>query len=173
MSSEIKKVMVSSTIRDLPEHRQQVMEACLDMKVLPIMMEHLPASYEDAISVSKGMVADAELYLGIFAFRYGYIPKINNPEQISITEIEYSFAVKLEIPRLIFFMSEDNHSIFFSQVEMGNGAEKLRIFKEKIRGDEKVFKIFSSPHDLRASLIHSLHKFLMPPFDFYNADNKY
>jgi hypothetical protein len=36
-------VMVSSTARDLPEHRKEVMDASLRQGLFPNMMEHLPA----------------------------------------------------------------------------------------------------------------------------------
>ena len=43
------RVMISSTARDLPEHRQEVMDACLRQGMFPIMMEHLPASDAEAV----------------------------------------------------------------------------------------------------------------------------
>ena len=39
------------------------------------MMEHLPATDTDAIEESLRMVNEADIYLGIFAYRYGSIPK--------------------------------------------------------------------------------------------------
>ena len=39
-----KTVMISSTARDLPEHRKEVLDACLRQGMFPLMMEHLPAS---------------------------------------------------------------------------------------------------------------------------------
>jgi hypothetical protein len=47
MLEEKKIVMISSTARDLPEHREEVMNACIRMGMFPVMMEHLSAS-EDA-----------------------------------------------------------------------------------------------------------------------------
>jgi hypothetical protein len=41
--------MISSTARDLPKHRQAVMDACLRQGMFPLKMEHLPAS--DAVAV--------------------------------------------------------------------------------------------------------------------------
>ena len=67
----IRTVMISSTARDLPEHRKQVMDACLAQDMFPKMMEHLPASDGDAIEESLRMVDEADVYLGIFACRYG------------------------------------------------------------------------------------------------------
>jgi len=48
--------MISSTARDLPEHRQEVLEACLRQGMFPKMMEHLPASDAEAIGKSLEMV---------------------------------------------------------------------------------------------------------------------
>ena len=85
-SSAVKKVMISSTARDLPEHRDLVKDACLRQGMFPVMMEHLAAVDADAIEESLRIVNEADIYLGIFAYRYGYIPK---GYDVSITEMEY------------------------------------------------------------------------------------
>ncbi len=120
-SNDLKKVMISSTALDLPEHRELVMKACLRQSMFPIMMEHMPAADADAIEESLRIVNEADIYLGIFAFRYGYIPK---GYDISITEMEYNRAVERGIPRLIFLMDED-HPVKPADVERGKGAVKL------------------------------------------------
>src|SRR2546421_11999490 len=81
-----KKVMISSTAIDLPEHRKEVLDACLRQGMFPVMMDHLPASGADAIQASMRMVNEVDAYLGVFAHRYGFIPEGQN---ISITEMEY------------------------------------------------------------------------------------
>jgi hypothetical protein len=58
-------VMISSTARDLPEHRKQVQEACLRQTMLPVMMEHLPAADAGALAESLRMIDSAEIYRGI------------------------------------------------------------------------------------------------------------
>ncbi|MBZ0283625.1 MAG: DUF559 domain-containing protein [Anaerolineae bacterium] len=146
-------VMISSTARDLPVHRKEAMDACLRQGMFPIMMEHLPASDDEAISVSLGMVDEAEIYMGIFAYRYGYIPK---GHEISVTEMEYSRAVERKIPRLIFVMGED-HDIKGADVEKGDGATKLETFKNRVQ-TENIVNFFDSPADLRAKIIDSLSK---------------
>src|SRR5437870_1362849 len=95
-------VMISSTLRDLPTHRKETMDACLRQGMFPKMMEHLPASDAEAISASLKLVKEADVYVGVFAHRYGYVPKENNLKQISITEMEYYYALERNIPRLIF-----------------------------------------------------------------------
>ena len=149
--------MISSTARDLPEHRKEVLDACLRQGMFPLMMEHLPASDADAIAELLRMVDQADIYLGVFAHRYGYIPKGHD---ISITEMEYNRAVERRIPRLIFLMDE-THPIQIDDVEMGESAAKLKTFKERLLA-ENIVNSFNSPADLRAHVINSLSAHRQP-----------
>src|SRR5438132_8117720 len=148
-----KRVMISSTARDLPEHRKEVMDACLRQGMFPIMMEHLPASDDEAIPVSLNMVDEADIYLLILAHRYGYVPSANNPQHISVTEHEYNRAVERKMPILTFAMHED-HPVKAADVEKGEGALKLEAFKN--RALLKGTNFFTSPADLRAHVINTL-----------------
>lgn len=150
-------VMVSSTARDLPEHREQVKEACLRQGMLPKMMEHLPASDAEAIAASLKLVDEADIYVGIFAHRYGYVPAGHD---ISITEMEYNRAVERQIPRLIFVMDK-THPITIEDVEQGEGALKLKAFKERVQ-TQNIVNFFSSPADLRAEVVNSLSQLRQP-----------
>ncbi len=49
-------------------------------------------------------VAGCDLYLGIFAWRYGHVP---DGYDRSITELEYRKAIEGAIPTLIFLLDED------------------------------------------------------------------
>ena len=144
--------MISSTAIDLPEHRKQVFEACLCEDIFPIGMESLPARDADAIQVSLEMVNKADIYIGIFAWRYGHIPKGHN---ISITEMEFNRAVERKIPILVFVIHKD-HPITIEMVEARSGAQtkikKLKQLACKGRGRGE----FKSPAELRAEVIHAL-----------------
>ena len=133
------------------------MDACLRLGLFPKMMEHLPASTADAIRVSVALVDEAEIYQGIFAHRYGYVPEGCD---ISFTEMEYNRAVERGIPRLIFLMHDD-HPILAADVEKGSGALKLEALKARL-GNEHVVGYFKSPVDLRAQVIHSLARYRRP-----------
>jgi hypothetical protein len=144
--------MISSTARDLPEHRQKVLDACMGLGMFyPDMMEHLTATDANALDVSLKIVDRANLYLGVFAFRYGYVP---DGQAISVTEAEYNRAVERKIPRLIFVMS-DKHPVMPADVETGEGAEKLKKFKERLQR-ERVVAFFDSPSDLEAAVSQAL-----------------
>ena len=157
-------VMISSTSLDLPEHRKQAQQAIIDKGMYPRAMESLPAlAHHDAISVSMKMVDDAEVYVGIFGQRYGFIPpdKTLNPNSISITEMEYRRAIARGIPVLVFIMSDDHPAPdtsgmnvrqrreaderFFEQTD--EGKKKLKDLKDEL-GKKHIAKWFESPTDL-------------------------
>src|ERR1044072_2921975 len=82
--------MISSTALDLPEHRALAHKACLDAGVFPIGMEQLPARDASGITASLEMVEQADIYIGLYAFRYGWVP---DGRDISITEMEVNHAL--------------------------------------------------------------------------------
>lgn len=150
-------VMISSTARDLPEHRKALLDACLRQGMFPSMMEHLPASDDEAIRASLKMVDDADIYVGVFAHRYGYVPKGHS---ISVTEMEYNRAVERKVSRLIFVMDKQ-HPITIDDVELGEGAAKLDAFKKRLLADN-IVNFFKSPDELRALAINSLSQHREP-----------
>jgi tetratricopeptide (TPR) repeat protein len=152
---QVRKAMISSTARDLPEHRKQVQEACARVGVFAEkMMENLTAENANAVEVSLRLVDEADVYIGIFAFRYGFVPDYDNPTGISITEMEYNRAEERDIPRLIFFMHDD-HDLKKSDVETGPGADKLEALKKRI-GNQRVAAFFQNKEDLRGHVIQAL-----------------
>jgi hypothetical protein len=91
------RVMVSSTVLDLPEHRKAVIDAVIRVGCLPLAMEHGSAeSGSDAIRFSLERVDQADVYVGVFGFRYGYVPdsRGKNPQGWSVTEHEYRRALE-------------------------------------------------------------------------------
>ncbi|MDH3661194.1 MAG: DUF4062 domain-containing protein [Alphaproteobacteria bacterium] len=145
-------VMISSTARDLPKHREQARLGCHRAGFSSDqMMENLTALDENAVTVSLKMVEEADIYVGIFAHRYGYVPKGSD---ISITEMEYDKAVELEKPRLIFF-ADKAHPWTEDDWEIGEGAIRLKAFKERV-GTELVAAFFKSPEDLRGHVGEAL-----------------
>src|SRR5438067_4797723 len=147
-----KVAMISSTARDLPRHREQVRLACLRAGFEPReMMEHLPALNKDAVEASLHMVEQADVYVGILAYRYGTVP---TGYDLSITEMEFNHAVEQRKPRLVFFIHKD-HPVVIEDVETGRGAEKLKALKDRI-GEQRVAAFFKSPEDLRSHVVEAL-----------------
>lgn len=146
-------VMISSTCRDLPRHREEVRSACEELLCLPRMMEALPASGDGAIGASLAMVDEADVYVGVFGYRYGYVPK---GETRSVTQLEYERACERGVPTLIFLM-DLNHRVRPGDIETGEGAERLAALKTHLENcGQHVVKYFSSPKDLHAKVLLSL-----------------
>ena len=64
------KVMISSTSRDLPEHRRKVVEACLRQDVQPIDMQYLPAREITPVAVDQEVVGAADARIRDCGGRY-------------------------------------------------------------------------------------------------------
>src|SRR5262249_40886051 len=106
---------------------------------------------EDGLAESKRMVYAADLYVGIFAHRYGHVPK---GKAKSITHYEYDWATQRRIPRLIFLMHEDQR-IKENDMERGERKQRLDRLKAKLKETPTV-NFFKSPDDLRALVIATL-----------------
>jgi tetratricopeptide (TPR) repeat protein len=152
--------MISSTAVDLPEHRKQVVEACLREGVFPIGMEQLPARDATGIQASLDMVDKADIYIGIYAWRYGWVPDLDNPEMISITEMEFNRALELKqrgkLKEILIFVMHEDHPIRARDKEDGAEAQdKLKKFKERASAG-RVRLTFASSEELRGHVIQSL-----------------
>ena len=98
------RVYVSSTSVDLKKHRVAVIAALRKMGVTPVCMEDYTA--QDTLPVDKCIadVAKSEAYVGMFAWRYGFVPHSYDK---SIIELEYRKALEVGIPTLIFLLDEN------------------------------------------------------------------
>lgn len=144
--------MISGTVRGLPEHRRVAVEACLRQDYFPRIMENLPPTPDDAVTLSLQMVDEAEVYVLVLGVRYGEIPEGYDK---SFTHLELDRAFKRGIPVLAMLMDLDRHPIWPVDMELGAGAERLRELREQLRRRQHV-SYFDSPENLRALLIDGL-----------------
>lgn len=143
------RIYISATYSDLQECREAVYRALRSMKHDVIAMEDYVATDQRPLDKCLDDVAGCDLYVGIFAWRYGYIPTKDNPEQKSITELEFRHAVAKGIPCLLFLLHE-NASWPRSQMEQGAGAKKLKRLRAEMSRDYTV-SFFESCHQLAAN----------------------
>jgi hypothetical protein len=153
-------VMPSSTTKDLPEHRQNVIDAIIRVGWHPLTMEYeVGKPDEEAISFSLRLVDESEVYILILGARYGYIPKEKNPKQISITQMEYERALERpNLKRLYFVMDLEKHPIMAGHLDKDESArEKMNAFREHITTNHMV-SFFSSVAELRSQVIQALYE---------------
>jgi hypothetical protein len=103
------KIYLSSTYDDLKEHRRIVFDSLRKSGDEVIAMEDYVATDQRPVEKCLEDVEKSDIYVGIFAFRYGYIPAEGhgNPEQLSITELEFRHAESLDKPCLIFLANDE------------------------------------------------------------------
>ncbi len=154
------RIMISSTTVDLPEHRAEATDAINRLGHTAVVMEHGSAEWNsDAIKFSLDKVHQAQVYVGIFALRYGYIPDDpkRNPQRLSITEMEYRRAKELGIPTLIFLAGE-KHPFTFKQIDF---EEEKRLKLERLKAELQKTEIcgfFDSPTELREEVLISVQR---------------
>ncbi|HSF49783.1 MAG TPA: DUF4062 domain-containing protein [Nitrososphaeraceae archaeon] len=105
-------------LEDLKEYREAVSHALRKVKAEVIAMENYVAQDQRPLQKCLEDVASSDIYIGIFALKYGYIPKEDNPDCLSITELEYHKAKENGIPTLIFLLEEKvvgHHNILMAQ----------------------------------------------------------
>lgn len=100
-------VYLSSTYEDLLPYRRVVLDSLLGLGHRVLAMEHGLAADERPLDRCLSDVASCDLYIGVFAWRYGHVPAVDNPNRSSITELEYRHARGLNKPTLIFLLHED------------------------------------------------------------------
>ncbi len=147
----VTSIFISSTSQDLREHRAAVREALLHAGYHPIDMADFMARAEGATDACLNEVAEADLFVGIYGWRYGFIPK---GSKISITQQEFEEAKRLDKPCFC-FMVDENYTWPDEYKEGGKGAELLARFKAKI-DSQLVRTTFTTPDSLAKKVLSSL-----------------
>lgn len=149
----MKTVFISSTSRDLAEYRQAAEEVCKRLELFPIAMEYFEAMPVGATEGSKRQLDKADIYVGIFAHRYGYIEN-----GVGVTEAEFDHAGTKNIPRLCFLV--DPSYPWPPEAKDDANLERLQAFKKKI--DESLIRVqFTDVNDFAAKLTQALVKHTM------------
>ncbi|MBN1814448.1 MAG: DUF4062 domain-containing protein, partial [Anaerolineae bacterium] len=145
------KVYVSSTYGDLVEHRQQVYDILRKMRYDVIAMEDYVATDERPLDKCLADVASCHIYVGIFAWRYGYIPP---GQERSITELEYRQAGQSGLERLIFLLDEDAPWPR-AKMEKGVGGEKIEALRSELMAAHTV-QFFRDSEELAGQVAASV-----------------
>ena len=119
----------------------------------------------DVIDSSLQMVRDSAAYILVISRKYGQTPECptQNPDQLSITELEFNEAQQLNRPTLLYIMG-DEHDIKIADIERDAAKEtKLNAFRERAKIDQvsnvnRVYAVFESLADFKDKLPSSLHE---------------
>jgi hypothetical protein len=139
---------VASTHLDLVKHRDAVREALHRLEAIVRGMEYFGSDPRRPVDVCLGAVWSCKLFVGVFAWRYGSIPKGHTK---SFTHLEYEEAQKSRIPTLI-YIQDETYPVDGRLVERGPGAAKLDRFKNELK-DRHTVCAFTSPEDLASRIL--------------------
>ena len=124
----MKKIYISSTYKDLLEERKTTDRAVRSLKHASICMEDYVACDNRPLEKCLQDVRQCDAYIGIFAWRYGHIPKDCKK---SITHMEYDEAGIVGIPRLIFLLDE-NAPWPRNKISKGDDQEHIDAFRTEL-----------------------------------------
>jgi hypothetical protein len=151
---QFRGVTISSTFEDLKEHRDALIDILTGQGLFPLAMEHDSARPgPDVIDSSLQKVRDGAAYVGIISRRYGQVPPCprRNPENRSITELEFDEAQRLGRPILLFLMG-DAHPVREADVELDlENRKKLQAFRERAKQmgpDAPVHRVYDTFNSL-------------------------
>jgi len=141
------KIYISSTYNDLIDYRDTVYKSLRKMGHDVIAMEDYVASDDRPADKCLSDVQRCDIYIGIFAWRYGFIP---NGASNSITEQEYKHAKRHNIPCLIFLLDEKtpwSPNFIDSHTGDGDKGKFINSLRNNLK-DESVLSFFDEKTDL-------------------------
>jgi len=167
------RIFVSSSFEDLKEHRAAAIRVLRQLGHEVLAMEDMIAGSAAPLTKVLEMVDRSEAYVGVFAWRYGYVPPLAAPPpapaaatipavtgavegETSITHYEYLRAVQRGLPVMAFLL--DEHCAWPPQLIDGfdttraqapANADKIRALRQVLQ-QERVVSWFTTPTDLEA-----------------------
>ena len=153
----VPQIMISSTFTDLQEHRQALIATLHQNHLHANVMENDSAKLLDVIDSSLEMVRESAAYIGVIGLKYGQTPKCprRNPDELSITELEFAEAVRLERPILLFIMGQDHPGKRGDFESDPDKLAKLDAFRERAKrmspdaGVHRVYAEFNSLEEFK------------------------
>jgi hypothetical protein len=150
-------LFLSSTTRDLQEFRKVARHVCgrLGADVDISAMEEFGPDPREPVELCRQKVEAADLFLGLYAHRYGQIPDGFGK---SITELEYDWARACGIPTLLFVIDE-KLPWPSNLIDHGASWEQLRAFINRVRTSNATGAL-TTPDQLKEDLFVYLPPFL-------------
>lgn len=129
------RVFVSSTWSDMLPYREAIQNALNKADCVPYGMERFGAQAIPPLEACYNELEKSQIYLCALGMRYG---SIDEKTKKSFTQLEFEKARELGLPTLVFIIDEEKVSFKLADIEVGEGAEKLKQFKQSIKDSKEV-----------------------------------
>jgi uncharacterized protein DUF4062 len=150
-----KTVFISSTYRDLADHRREVWDALKRFDVSVRGMEEFGARTAGPLETCLAEVEQSDVYVGIVAYRLG---SIDAETKKPFTVLEYEKAVEQNKEILIYIADDDAASFPHSRMDEDSRTRKrLAAFKDRLR-ERHTIGSFSTLEDLAEKLTRDFKK---------------
>ncbi len=148
----MRQVFLSSTARDLAQHRQAVYDLIESLDGYHcIRMENFGARDAAAVDFDRSRIEQCDLFVGLIGTFHGSTPR---GEERSFTELEFEAAVALEKPRLMFLTADDSHAQP-ALTETDEHRRRQALFRHGVATD-RVCGMFTTPPELAGKVIAAL-----------------
>ena len=150
-------IYISSTYEDLKKEREAAAQAVRRLGHRTIAMEDYVASDKRPLDKCLDDVRTSDAYVGIFAWRYGFIP---DGFDKSITHLEYEAAKEAGIPCLIFLLDE-TADWQVKYVSTGEEREKIDELRKELE-IEKTRNTFKNADELSGLVSPAVSNLKLP-----------
>jgi tetratricopeptide (TPR) repeat protein len=99
-------VLISVSSNALADYRDAAVEAVQECGLSPLIPESDAAPQTPAEALF--LVDQADILVSLFGQRYGHVPRVDNPEGLSVSELRYNHAIARGMPVLIAIISDDH-----------------------------------------------------------------
>ncbi|MFC7548920.1 HEAT repeat domain-containing protein [Plantactinospora sp. GCM10030261] len=145
------RVYISATQKDLLDYRAAVHLAARRLEIEDVAMEAYGADVRPPLERCLADVRRCDLYVGLFAWRYGFRP----PGQASsITELEYREALAAGKPCLIFLLAEDTPWPV-DRIDRDEDWDRIVALRNELK-ERHLCAFFTSEDDLSAKVTAAL-----------------
>jgi hypothetical protein len=153
------RIYISSTFEDLKEHRRRVYDQLRALRHDVIAMEDYVAADERPLDKCLRDVRESDIYVGLFAWRYGFVPRARNPKRKSVTELEYLEAKANKKPCLI-FLTDEKAPWPPDQMDSTTGdndrGRRIIALRQSLQ-DNEIIASFETPEALATKVVTSLY----------------
>jgi hypothetical protein len=103
------EVLISAATRELSSYREEVKNALLTLKILPIEERNFRLAYGPLVTMLRNLIGPCDAVIHLAGFDYGAEPPQLQPgdSRRSYTQIEYDVARELKKPLFLFLATED------------------------------------------------------------------
>ncbi|MFJ6167589.1 HEAT repeat domain-containing protein [Micromonospora orduensis] len=145
------RVYISATQKDLLEYRAAIHAVARRLEIEDVAMEAYGADVRPPLDRCLADVRRCDLYIGLFAWRYGFRPP---GQESSITELEYREALAAGKPCLVFLLSEETPWPV-DLVDRGADGERIVELRQELK-ERHLCAFFTSVDDLTAKVTAAL-----------------